>query len=502
MGYDIFSNVAIVVSFLMVIGQLFKNHFLNSRQSMKTQILLALIFGVLGVVLMLFTIEISETVVIIDLRNIAVICAGVIGGPVASILTAVIIGVFRIMIFGVNTASVTAFAVALLIGIGTACLSISQLSWRKKLIGMALFAMIVSNAALFYLIAGGNKLFETLGYYWVFYLFGFVLTYFTLEYILSANLNLKIRKEVEQELRVSNAKLKAIFENAGVGIVVRDGNGAVTDVNPAYLEMLGYSQEKIYHFEDIIHPGDIEKVNQIIKDLSSGKYHSSKVELRYLDRDRQTVYAEVTCSVVPDDGNTVGSVIYIVTNITERKKMEEELEKAKMEAEKLASVDFLTGIMNRRAFMKRLEEEFHRSRREKYPLSLIMADLDYFKRINDTYGHQAGDFILQKFAQCLTGVCRPYDFIARYGGEEFIVCLPNTHSEGALRVAERMRGAVEELTIEWEKAAASIRFTASFGVATSVIEDENNIESLISQADNAMYKAKAGGRNMVCGAGQ
>jgi diguanylate cyclase (GGDEF)-like protein len=154
--------------------------------------------------------------------------------------------------------------------------------------------------------------------------------------------------------------------------------------------------------------------------------------------------------------------------------------------------------MNRRAFMLRFAEELNRARREKYFVSLILIDIDFFKAINDTYGHFAGDTILQQFANALSANIRPYDFLGRHGGEEFIVCLPNTDREQAVIVAERMRRAVEALTIQVDTIDEKIKLTASFGVASPISGFEESIDSLIMQADSAMYKAKSTGRNRVC----
>lgn len=167
----------------------------------------------------------------------------------------------------------------------------------------------------------------------------------------------------------------------------------------------------------------------------------------------------------------------------------------------LASIDPLTGVLNRRAFMERLEEEIDRSYRENRPLSLIMADIDHFKRINDTYGHQVGDLVLKRFTEQLSGVLRIYDFIGRYGGEEFTICLPHTDSHQSVSAAERMRNAVEQMTITLPD-AQPIKITASFGVGTLCEGSDKTMDAMIRRADDALYRAKKGGRNRVCIGGE
>jgi two-component system, cell cycle response regulator len=164
----------------------------------------------------------------------------------------------------------------------------------------------------------------------------------------------------------------------------------------------------------------------------------------------------------------------------------------------LANTDPLTGLLNRRAFMDRMEQEMSRAQRGKKPLSLILADIDFFKSVNDTYGHQIGDLVLKRFTGQLTSSTRPYDFLGRYGGEEFVVCLPGTDGLQAASVAERMRRQIEDMEIMLPDDLRSIRITASFGVACYSIGSGKNVDLLIKRADDALYLAKNKGRNCVC----
>jgi two-component system cell cycle response regulator len=164
----------------------------------------------------------------------------------------------------------------------------------------------------------------------------------------------------------------------------------------------------------------------------------------------------------------------------------------------LANTDALTGLLNRRAFMERIGVEMVRSQRQKNPLSLIMTDIDHFKRVNDTHGHQVGDLVLQRFAGQLTTSARPYDFVGRYGGEEFVICLPGTDGRQAGPVAERMCRQIEDMEIMLPDGSGSIRVTASFGTAFYSIDSGEHIDLLIKRADDALYLAKKEGRNRVC----
>ncbi|OEU77916.1 MAG: diguanylate cyclase response regulator [Desulfobacterales bacterium C00003060] len=165
---------------------------------------------------------------------------------------------------------------------------------------------------------------------------------------------------------------------------------------------------------------------------------------------------------------------------------------------RLASTDALTGALNRRAFTEKVEIEIHRATRENATFSFLLADIDYFKKVNDTFGHQAGDFVLQKFTERLSSCSRPYDFIGRYGGEEFVMCLPGTDVLQARSIAERLRREVEDMSIQPADVSQSIQITASIGVASFRLASKETVDSITMRADEAMYKAKREGRNRVC----
>ncbi|HLO25958.1 MAG TPA: diguanylate cyclase [Geobacteraceae bacterium] len=161
----------------------------------------------------------------------------------------------------------------------------------------------------------------------------------------------------------------------------------------------------------------------------------------------------------------------------------------------LSNTDPLTGLFNRRYFMGALEKEFQRAQRKNGPLTLIILDIDHFKRINDQYGHPQGDQVLTSLAAVVQGELRRYDIIARYGGEEFIILLPETPSEEGSALAERLRAAVERMNLPSSMEGA--RVTISLGVSTCPSEGITSVYDLIREADEALYRAKAGGRNQV-----
>jgi diguanylate cyclase (GGDEF)-like protein len=183
-------------------------------------------------------------------------------------------------------------------------------------------------------------------------------------------------------------------------------------------------------------------------------------------------------------------------------KNKKELEKSKRKIEKqnkrlkeLSITDGLTGLYNHRYFQNILKREFAMVRRNNSDLSCFMIDLDYFKEVNDTFGHTFGDFVLQRFARLLKEAVRKTDILARWGGEEFVLLLPHTSLEGALVLAEKFRKKAEEYL--YENDVHSIQVTASVGVASYKTHHPSSSTELVTFADQALYRAKAEGRNQV-----
>jgi len=176
----------------------------------------------------------------------------------------------------------------------------------------------------------------------------------------------------------------------------------------------------------------------------------------------------------------------------------QKLDKANEKLTYLSYVDELTGINNRRYLHESLGREWKRATRDSLPLSLIMIDIDFFKKYNDIYGHLQGDECLKDIAGALSrALKRPADFIARYGGEEFVVVLPGTNIEGATHVADALREIVEDMGIEHNDAVTGTAVTISLGVASTIPKQHDSYNGVLREADKALYTAKQGGRNRV-----
>jgi diguanylate cyclase (GGDEF)-like protein len=194
-----------------------------------------------------------------------------------------------------------------------------------------------------------------------------------------------------------------------------------------------------------------------------------------------SVHASRICNAV---GKLVGSAA-LLRDITEEKRLEEELRR-------LSNTDGLTALYNRRHLDESLQKELDRAHRYHLPLSVLMFDIDHFKKFNDTYGHEQGDRVLQAVARTLRGALRNQDAPCRYGGEEFVAILPNTSKAGAYSLAERLRKDVERMVVD------GLKVTISIGVSEYPEFDVTEQHKLIEAADAVMYVAKRSGRNRVC----
>lgn len=174
----------------------------------------------------------------------------------------------------------------------------------------------------------------------------------------------------------------------------------------------------------------------------------------------------------------------------------EELAERNKELDRLASLDGLTRLCNKRVFNETLNKEWERLKREKRPLSLLFLDIDFFKQYNDFYGHQQGDECLKKIAGVLNKEARrPADLAARYGGEEFVILLPNTPESGAWQKAKAVQQSIKAANIDHEKSKVSSHVTCSIGVAAVVPNNNFNPDEFLDAADEALYEAKESGRD-------
>lgn len=278
-----------------------------------------------------------------------------------------------------------------------------------------------------------------------------------------------------RNLRREQDKLTTVIETATEGIIVTDATGAVVLVNPAAALLLGKP------WEDLV----VADFYEIVDDRSfiENCLHSGTPEsINYKQRNLQ-VHATV---IHADKEHIVGSVA-LVRDITEEKRLEDDLRRT-------STTDALTGLYNRRFLDATLSAEFTRAERSQTALSVLMIDIDHFKKFNDTHGHDQGDRVLQMVSRCLQTTVRPFDFPCRYGGEEYVAILPGLTPDAAWQLAERLRLTVADTEVD------GLHVHISLGLATYPAVNVATAEALIEAADAALYRAKEGGRNRVMAA--
>ncbi len=293
------------------------------------------------------------------------------------------------------------------------------------------------------------------------------------------------RFELQRHIRL----LSEIVEHASDCIITMDTSGRMLTVNNAVEDIFGYRRHRLVGQEvTMLFPPEnpTGRSEEIIKASRSGVPWEGEIFGKRSDGVRFPV--QVSLSFVRDSDGKPQSVIAVARDITERQEMLSQLKRQSI-------TDDLTGLFNYRYFHARLRYEFLRAKRYLQPLSCIMMDLDYFKAVNDAYGHQAGDEVLRAVAQSIRAATRDVDIVARYGGEEFVIVLPNTDIEGTLRCAEHVWQGIG--TTDLPVRNSHIRITASLGVAT-MNPDITDEEELLRNADDALMEAKRKGRNNIC----
>lgn len=306
-----------------------------------------------------------------------------------------------------------------------------------------------------------------------------------------------------------------------------NANTGHVDRNPAWYRMLGHEvdcfNKDVLTWENVIHPEDYPGVMEHFEHYINGTIPEYRIQYRCVRAVGSYLWIEDSGKIVernPD--GTVARMIGAHTNINELKAAQQQiaemsrllgddaesieaitkervtelatlntkLEEKIRQVEHIATHDALTGVFNRGMFEQLLDIEIKRAKRYGHPLSVILADIDHFKRINDRYGHSMGDQVLEKVASHFTGHIREGDALARWGGEEFAIILPNTNTAKGIEMAERLR-----LEVEASDMIPELTITCSFGVTT--FKRSDSPQTLFSRMDKALYKAKELNRNNV-----
>ncbi len=305
--------------------------------------------------------------------------------------------------------------------------------------------------------------------------------------------DLTARKAAEDERDQLAERNRSLLESAGDGIYGVDQAGRCTFVNPAALEMLGFSRDEVigedqhalFHYRREDGAAYAHEDCPIHKTLVDQRAREG--EESFIRKDGSSFPIHLRVAPLRAGDRSVGAVV-VFQDVTERRRLETRLRE-------LATTDALTGLANRRVMMARLEEECLRADRSGIESSLLMFDLDHFKRINDDYGHAFGDRVLVRFAGLLGANRRRTDVVARFGGEEFILLLPDTPIESARELAFELRQDVMRSPVE-DDDGNRVDWTVSIG-GTAIRSGCSDVDDVLLRADRALYRAKDAGRNRV-----
>jgi diguanylate cyclase (GGDEF)-like protein/PAS domain S-box-containing protein len=298
----------------------------------------------------------------------------------------------------------------------------------------------------------------------------------------------------ERQLRQNDAWLNALLTSiTDYALVGLDHAGRISEWNETIGRVTGHGDDVVGQPYSVLYPPDAITPEQVQDRLREADQNGwSLDEGPRLRADGSQFWASAMISPLPDRDPELAepdepAYCMVVRDISDKRDAIETRRKSVFS-------DHLTGVANRRAFFEAAELELNRNRRAPRPTALVLIDADHFKHVNDRHGHPGGDAVLRRLGQLLVLTFRQVDVVARIGGEEFAVLLPSTDLEGALAVAERLRQLVARAPVAFE--GDDIAYTVSAGVVASA-DDTLNLETLMKRADQALYAAKAGGRNRV-----
>jgi len=316
------------------------------------------------------------------------------------------------------------------------------------------------------------------------------------------------RKLAEDSLKESEEKYRFILNASPDGIAITDLKGTILMVSPSSKKMFGYEIDYVkfigMRLIDFIVPEDIERAQSNITLMYQANYQMPN-EYHGVHKDQSIFDIEVNSGFISNTSGQSTKMIFIIRDITKRKLVEQQIQQLvqQLETEKniahLNSItDSLTGLMNRRYFDEALITKLNKLKHSGLALSLIMLDVDYFKKFNDSYGHLAGDDCLRQIGVTLKTIAGQIpNIVSRYGGEEFVVILEETEDNMAKTLAEKIRKSVEELAIPHIESHISQFVTVSLGVVTIYITEVSSPQQVVALADEALYYAKKNGRNQI-----
>jgi diguanylate cyclase (GGDEF)-like protein/PAS domain S-box-containing protein len=415
------------------------------------------------------------------------------------LIAAVFIAAGRILLFGINESSLLGSIGALLTGILCGGISNINASRTLKAFLMNLIGLVFASIIFIIRIDDIHTLKNVLTIHYLISFIGGFLAYQFFVFVVNSYEAQSQLKHSVIKLKETEERFRLIAEYSSDMITMHNEKAEYIYISPAvkemihfeYPELLGKKMEVFIHPDDLVHTKEqFEKALHEGGAESTYRYRTNLGEYIWIESTLKSVHIE-------DDGSK--KVIIVSRNITDRKLTEQKLQEANQLLNQLTYMDGLTGVANRRYFDQTLEKEWLTSTKTNLPVTLIMFDIDYFKKYNDTYGHLTGDYCLQTIAQTIKNeVTDNSDYtFCRYGGEEFTLILPSTSIEDGMKVAVQIKKSIQLLKIPHISSDISDIVTLSIGIASIIPSASDKPESLIQMADSALYLSKSKGRNTV-----
>lgn len=490
MFHELFINTTILITFLFVGHQIYFLYYSNLHSKLISKLLYGLGYGVLGIALMYFSIQVNETT-IIDLRYVVFVLSALHGGFVTSLSASIVIALGRILLFGINTSSIYGVISALLLGfiLGIISKYLKQSNWKNWAF-LQLISLSVASIFITHLLKDSNLLWETLTYVWSFSLLAGMFSNYLLIFIFKSFNDSNDLLMRQDELIESKAKLSVTLDSIGDGVITTDINGKITYMNPIAETLTGWLQEEALGKD---HQEVLNIINEFSRKMVGSPIIKALAQKRVVGLDKDTLLITKKGAELPIDdsaspiidhqGDTLGAVM-VFRDLFEKKKYEEQIRY-------YAFHDTLTGLPNRRLFYEKIAIAMVNSQRNTHPMALLFIDLDHFKFINDSLGHDLGDLLIKEVSSRLIACVREKDIVARLGGDEFTIIMEDIAKEQLEQTAKRM---IQSLSTSYMLKGNELFITPSIGISLFP-EDATDVDTLIKNADTAMYYVKMNGKN-------
>lgn len=481
---DAFINIMIMIAFIFLGGNLFRNKVIDTSSKFIDKFLFGTIAGIFGSILVIFNIQVTPDI-LIDLRAIAIIITAIYTQTViTSLLTTTVIGITLLLAFGFVPYAVHGAITLYLYALISSYISRLKLSNSLKWIYLSIVSIFAMSVIQIIIYGFSGQAYLTILIYNIITIIGSLVGYRLSEYIVFSNLAIKLVQQKTKELEESNQRFESLFKQNSAAIYSLDLDGNFTNVNSACEQLTGYTAKELIG-NSIISVIDKETIqnsayyfNETIKGIPQNYETTFKTNYG-LEIELDVNYIPIIVQ------NKVVGIYGVIRNITEHKKNQRKIQY-------MAYHDALTGLPNRRFLEDKIKELVSDQNNKLKTAVLFFIDLDRFKGINDTLGHKIGDQLLVAISKRLKGCLRKNDIVVRQGGDEFIVLLTSISSiDDVKKVAEKVLVSINDpFFINGNELIVS----CSIGIAVYPT-DGTNLQTLMKNADVAMYSVKESGKN-------